>query len=231
MTTQQSPVAPTGRPLRADAERNRRRIIAAAHKLFAERGLDVSLDDVAAAAGVGVGTVYRRFANRDELIVGVFAAHLEEVAEQTEGVLAADSDPWASVVTMVSTVCTAMAEDRGLAAIIMQIDHTDPTIATVKARMTKRMGEVFDRAHAAGVLREDIVETDIFSIFSMVSSYADITEATVPGAWKRYLQLLLDAIHAAPPSEPLRTPALTEEQIHEVQACRIAFRRGGGAST
>ena len=77
MTTQQSPVAPTGRPLRADAERNRRRIIAAAHKLFAERGLDVSLDDVAAAAGVGVGTVYRRFANRDELIVGVFAAHLE----------------------------------------------------------------------------------------------------------------------------------------------------------
>ena len=227
MTTRAGAGADAVRPLRADAERNRRRIIAAAHELFAERGLDVSLDDVAAAAGVGVGTVYRRFANRDELVVGVFAAHLEQVAEQTEDVLADDGDPWTAVVTMVTTVCTAMAEDRGLAAIIMQIDHTDPAIATVKTRMTERMREVFDRAHAAGVLRPDVVQTDLFSIFSMVSAYAEITEATVPGTWRRYLQLLLDAIHAAPPSGPLQTPPLTEEQIHEVQACRMAFRRGG----
>lgn len=226
MTTHPSEATVTGRPLRADAERNRRRIIAAAHELFAERGLDVSLDDVAAAAGVGVGTVYRRFANRDELIVGVFAAHLEEVAEETERVLASGTDPWESVVTMVTTVCTAMAEDRGLAAIIMQIDHTDPAIATVKSRMTERMREVFDRAHAAGVLRPDVVQTDLFSIFSMVSAYAEITEATVPGTWRRYLQLMLDAIHAAPPSGPLRTPPLTEEQLHEVQACQMTFRRG-----
>ena len=67
------------RQLRADAERNRLRIIEAARDLFAERGLEVSMDEVAERAGVGVGTVYRRFANRDDLITAIFAEHLKEV--------------------------------------------------------------------------------------------------------------------------------------------------------
>lgn len=211
------------RPLRADAERNRRRIIAAAHTLFAERGLDVSLDDVAAAAGVGVGTVYRRFANRDELITGVFVAHLEDMEAQTEGIL--DADPWDAIVAWATTVCTAMAEDRGLTAIMIQIDHTDPAIATIKTRLTDRMREIFARAKAADVLRPDIEQTDFHAIFTMVSSFAADTEATAPGTWRRYLGLLLDAVHADRTTQPLHTPPLTEGQIRAIQECRLASRR------
>ena len=68
------------RPLRKDAERNRQRILAAAAEVFAARGLDVTLDDIAAHAGVGVGTVYRRFTDKDELIDAVFERQLDPVA-------------------------------------------------------------------------------------------------------------------------------------------------------
>ena len=229
MTTHIGATDDTGRPLRADAERNRRRIIAAAHELFAERGLDVSLDDVAAAAGVGVGTVYRRFANRDELIIGVFAAHLEEVEEQTKALLDdAGTDPWVAVVTLATTVCEAMAEDRGLTAIMMQIDHNDPTIHAVKARLTTRLQEVFRRAREAGVIRRDIESNDLYAIFSMVSGFAAQSEPVAPGAWRRYLELLLDALRTDGAITSFTVPALTDEQILAVQKCQRAERRRDG---
>lgn len=204
------------RKLRADAERNRLRIIAAARELFAERGLDVTLDDVAAHAGVGVGTVYRRFANRDELIVGVVTEHLSHVAEQTQAALD-DPDPWRGVVDILTTVASSMAEDRGLASIIMWIDHSHPDIVAAKSVMTDRMEAVFARAKAAGVLRPDLERTDFFVILGMLASAAEVTQPVVPNAWRRFLELILAGIHADGHT-PLTVPALTEEQIQEIQA-------------
>uniref|UniRef100_UPI003D8C5020 TetR/AcrR family transcriptional regulator n=1 Tax=Gordonia sp. B7-2 TaxID=3420932 RepID=UPI003D8C5020 len=212
------------RPLRADAERNRLRIIATARELFAERGLDVSLDDVAAAAGVGVGTVYRRFANRDELIVGVFVEHLKQVSAQVAGALE-DPDPWAGVVNLMTWFGTITAGDRGLAAIIMRIDHTDPEIEKVKAGMNERIQLVFDRAQAAGVLRPDLASTDFFALFTMLSSVAEVTEPTVPGVWRRYLELILAGIRAGSEQIPFTVPALSEVQIRAVQRDRAQRRR------
>src|SRR3954466_6318603 len=84
---------PSARPLRADAERNRQRLIDAARELFAERGLDATLDDIAQRAGVGVGTAYRRFADKDELIDALFEQELAGIVEIADAA-AAHEDPW-----------------------------------------------------------------------------------------------------------------------------------------
>ncbi len=212
------------RPLRADAERNRLKIIAAAHALFAERGLDVSMDDVAERAGVGVGTVYRRFTNRDDLVTGVFTEHLKRVAARADEALD-DPDPWSAVEGLLTWFCTVMAEDRGLAAIIMRIDHSQPEIEAVKAGFSSRIEKLIDRAMAAGVLRSDLASTDVFGIFTMISAVADAMQPTVPGAWRRYLELILRAIHADADDTPIATPALTDEQLRDIQRERANRQR------
>lgn len=204
-----------GRKLRADAERNRQRIIAAARELFAERGLEVTLDDVAEHAGVGVGTVYRRFANRDELIVGVFAHHLSEVAEQARATLD-ESDPWQAVVDILTLVVSSMAADRGLGTMIMTIDHSHPDIVAAKAVLTERLQQVLERAHAAGVTRPDLGSTDFFPILTMLKAVAENLETAAPDAWRRYLGLILDGIRADG-RDPLWGTPLTTAQIQEIQ--------------
>ncbi|MFW0797693.1 helix-turn-helix domain-containing protein [Gordonia sp. CPCC 205515] len=210
------PAADAGRPkLRADAERNRLRILEAARELFAERGLDVTLDDVASHAGVGVGTVYRRFANRDELIVGVLTEHLARVAEAARGAL--DSpDPWQAVVDLLTLMASSMATDRGLAAVIMQIDHSHPDIEATKAVLTTQLTQVYERAKAAGVLRPELASTDFFGVLTMLAAIGEKTEPIVPGAWQRYLELILDGIRADGRVE-FTVPALTDDQIREIQ--------------
>src|SRR5574342_294589 len=93
MSTSAAPTDDAQRPLRADAERNRRRVLSAASDLFAERGLDVSLDEIAAAAGVGVGTVYRRFADKDALIDALFEDKIGDVERLARECLEIE-DPW-----------------------------------------------------------------------------------------------------------------------------------------
>ena len=93
------------RPLRADAARNKRLIMDAARELYAEEGIDVTLDDVARRAGVGVGTVYRRFANKEQLIDGVFEQNFADIAAATEASLA-NPDPWNGLVSFAEFACS-----------------------------------------------------------------------------------------------------------------------------
>lgn len=216
-------VEPT-RPLRADAERNRLRIVAAARELFAQRGLDVSLDDVAEAAEVGVGTVYRRFANRDELIAAIFVEHLKAIDAKAAAAIDND-DRWAAVVDLMTWMAESMAEDRALAAIIMRVDHTHPDIAAVKDGMTARVREVFVRAQEVGVIRPDLAVTDFFVLFLMLSSVAEVTQPEMPGTWRRYLDLLLDAIAAEPRRSPLSMPPMTEAQLRHIQNAKHEAKR------
>ena len=99
------------RPLRADAERNRQRIVDAAKTLFAERGVEVSVEDIAAAAGVGIGTFYRRFPDRESLIEAVFAAKLERAAENAREALEIE-DPWEAFRTFVMSVARMHARGQ-----------------------------------------------------------------------------------------------------------------------
>ena len=107
------------RPLRADAARNRARLLAAARDVFAERGLDATMDEVARRAGVGVGTAYRRFRNRDDLIAALFEERLEEFMGCLDDALA-DSDPWRGLSGFLERSMEMQAEDRGFKELLLQ---------------------------------------------------------------------------------------------------------------
>ena len=102
----------TERPLRKDAERNRERLLAAASEVFAQRGLDVTMHDIAAHAGVGVGTAYRRFANKQEVIEALFEQRLDKVAALAEEALE-DRDAWHGLCTYLERVLRRFQEGRG----------------------------------------------------------------------------------------------------------------------
>src|SRR5215475_14728741 len=105
--------APAPRPLRRDAERNRQRILRAASEVFTTRGLQASLDDVAQHAGVGVGTVYRRFPDKESLVEALFEERIQAMAALAEKALA-EPDAWTGLVSFLEGACTQLATDRGL---------------------------------------------------------------------------------------------------------------------
>src|SRR3954452_25004691 len=107
----------TQAPLRKDAARNRERLLAAASELFAERGLNVTLNDIAHRAGVGVGTAYRRFANKEEVIDALFEQRLQEVAAVAQESVQ-DPDPWNGLVSFLERSLDMQFGDRGLNEII-----------------------------------------------------------------------------------------------------------------
>ena len=106
------------RPLRADAQRNRQRLLEAAHDLFAERGLSVTLDDIARRAGVGVGTAYRRFGSRDELITALFEERMHEILALADEAMAIEN-PWEGLVTFLTRMVELQASDRGLKEVML----------------------------------------------------------------------------------------------------------------
>src|SRR6266542_5619891 len=133
-----SPVSATVIPmteptrLRADAQRNRDKLLAAARAVFAEQGPEASLDEIAKRAGVGSGTLYRHFPTRDDLIGAVYA---ERVAENVALVERAQrhEDPWAGFAEYVRETCRAQAADRGLAD-LLAIGNPSPKLRAIRAR-------------------------------------------------------------------------------------------------
>src|ERR1700759_2379757 len=106
------------RPLRRDAERNRQRILAAAAEVFTERGLDATLDEVARAAGVGVGTVYRRFPDKETLVTELFRDRIDALVTVAEEACLAP-DPWRGLISYIEFAASALACDSGLRELMM----------------------------------------------------------------------------------------------------------------
>jgi AcrR family transcriptional regulator len=207
------------RPLRADAERNRQRLLEAAAEVFASRGLEVSMDDIARAAGVGVGTAYRRFRSRDELIDALFEERMAEFAAMTEAA-AADPDPWHGLVTMMETSLEMQASDRGLKHLFHQRDQNRARVAAVRDEILSVMQGMVDRAHASGDLRPDVTLMDLTIVSMMVGAVADVTADQQPGAWRRALGLSLDALRAnSAQTTPLPGAELTREQLDKAMEC------------
>src|SRR5436190_19551110 len=125
---------PSARPLRADAERNRQRLIDAARELFAERGLDVTLDDIAQRAGVGVGTAYRRFADKGELIDALFEQELAGIVEIADAA-AAHEDPWEGLVFWMTSIIEKQVTDRGLKAVMTSTARGKKRVAAARSQI------------------------------------------------------------------------------------------------
>lgn len=199
------------RPLRRDAELNRQRIMAAADLVFAERGLEATLDDVADRAGLGVGTVYRRFADKQALIDELFISHVNDILAIADQALLRP-DPWKSVVFLFEESLALQSAHRGLREIVVN-GGVDGARAHVRCALVPTLEKVFARAQKAGVLRDDLQPSDFPYLCLMVGTVADHSRSVEPELWRRYLTVLLDGIrvHSDKPC-PLPVAALTDTQ-------------------
>src|SRR3954465_636605 len=153
----------TSRALRKDAARNRDRLLAAARELFAARGLEVTLNDIAHHAGVGVGTAYRRFANKEEVIDALFEESLEAVAAVAHEALAA-ADAWDGLVLFLERSLHMQFGDRGLNQIMNNTALGQDRISDARDRITPLVHQLVARAKAEGVVRPDLEQSDLIFV-------------------------------------------------------------------
>lgn len=212
-----------GRPLRRDAVRNRQRLIEAAREVFAERGVNVTLDDIARHAGLGVGTVYRRFPTKEALIEAVFDELSERMVEIAERCMEYE-DSWAGLVTFLERMNDVVAGDRGVRDVVLSTRRGFETAEKTRASMAPAVNELIARAKADGHLRPDVERTDLFLIDVMVDAARWYTRGVAPEQWRRCLALVLDGLRnrREGPSE-LPEPALDEAALSK--AMRAAGRR------
>jgi AcrR family transcriptional regulator len=181
------------KPLRRDAERNRERILQAAREVFAERGIDVTLHDIARHAGLGVGTIYRRFANREELIDALFVDNFDRLGELAREALVAE-DPWEGFSTFFTESVAAMANDRGLWIVMTTAASKGRNFLVARERVGALVQQLLRRAQDAGVLRADLCPDDLPVLNVILGSGADFMADAAPQVWRRYVGIVLDGL-------------------------------------
>jgi AcrR family transcriptional regulator len=209
------------RKLRRDAELNRQRILRAAAEVFTERGLDVTLDDVAHRAGVGVGTVYRRFPTKQALAEALFVDKLDAVAAIAEEAMA-NPDSWEALAGFLERATELVAADRGLRQILMSATYATERIDQARARLQKVGTRLVERAQQDRVVRADLQPSDMPLIEFMLATASDYAWHVRPGIWRRYLTLILDGLRPARQgTTALPEPALTGPEMqraHQAEA-------------
>lgn len=203
------------RPLRRDAERNRQRILRAAADVFTRRGLDATLDDIAREAGVGVGTVYRRFPDKESLVAELFADRIDTMVEAAEQACAAP-DPWQALVSFLEYAAQSLATNLGLRQLMMFATYGRDRVAYAREQMRPVVTKLVERAQEAGELRDDFSAADVPLIAFMLASTAEYSASTQPDLWRRYLALIVDGLRASRTgSSELPVPALTPRQVEQ----------------
>lgn len=203
------------RPLRRDAERNRQRILLTAQEAFAVRGLDVSLDDIAAQAGLGVGTVYRRFPTKEDLIEALFSDRLREIVAVGEKALA-DPDGWRGLVTFLEESHALQSVDRGLREVLLSNRFGRDHVARIRGSLQPIVTRLVTRAQEQGRLRADAAPTDIPLIAIMLGAVVDYTGHVRADTWRRCLALVIDGLRARPDElTPLRPGPLAPDQVDQ----------------
>jgi AcrR family transcriptional regulator len=215
----------TEKPLRKDAERNRRRILDAAAELFAERGLSVTLNDIAHHADVGVGTVYRRFPDKDLLIDALFEERVQEMLDLAEESLASE-DACEGLVRFLEGSLELQARDRGLKQLLLGTPQGCAKVGGVRERIFPIISALLVRARDEGQLRADMEPGDLAVTQWMLGAVLDYSRDVSPELWRRYLHVLMRGLRAdATPPEPLPIPALGPEELDTVMSSGVLARR------
>ena len=214
------------RRLRADAERNRTAIVAAARDVFAEHGLEAPLEEIAQRAGVGIATLYRRFPAREQLVA---AALIDKVTQYAAAAAeaAAASDPWEGFVGYVERICDLQAADRGLSDLLSMTLASDEHIEQLRATANAQVVRLIERAKAAGKLRADFVGEDLLLLLIASAAVGQATRPDAPDAWRRFVTLVLDAFERRDGS-PLPPAPSTQQMVRAME--RLAAERGCGKS-
>jgi AcrR family transcriptional regulator len=195
----------TAKPLRADAERNRQAIICAAGTVFAEEGTGVTLERIAAAAHVGVGTIYRRFASVDALVAVVLEEKMRRYADRTEEAAAlAESEPWQAFSEWVLFILEQQATDLAFSDVILSADAGTELFRAEVRRALRASILLVKRARSAGAIRADFDHSDLLMLQHANAGLVRGTHRSAPEAWRRLADYMLQSfrIDLSPLSPP-----------------------------
>ncbi|MEV4844636.1 helix-turn-helix domain-containing protein [Micromonospora matsumotoense] len=208
------------RRLRRDAQRNRDSLLAAARAVFAEHGMQASLEQVAKRAGVAIGTLYNHFPARLDLVQEVFAGKLAIWVAAAEQALSMD-DAWEGLCLFLETMCELQARDRGFNDFASIRLPENACLAGQQTRIHDLGVRIVERAREQGRLRPDLVPEDLAFVIWSHSRIIEATDGIAPHAWRRHLYLMLDGFRAER-AHPLPEPPLTPTQLY-----RAMLRLGG----
>lgn len=204
-------------PLRQDAQRNRTALLAAAKAAFAEEGLDAALEGIARRAGVAIGTLYRHFPTRMEMVAAIFADKKRAWIKAAEAAVVMEP-AWDGLTFFLERVCELQAGDLAFNDIAsMRFPHA-PGIEAARKRAHDLGRRIVERAQAEGSLRPDVTAEDLAFVVWALSRVSEATHAIDPDAWRRYLALTLDGFRATAahplPAPPLRPRQVLRAQLH-----------------
>lgn len=211
------------KPLRKDAAQRRQLLIDVAREVFAEHGVKATLHDVAREAGVGVGTVYRRFANKQELLEEIYKEQVDELEQLLHEALALE-DAWEALEFYVRRSIALQVRDRGMAQIISGHYMTKDLFDASRARIAPLVNALAKNAVRSGQARADLVGTDLIFVQIGLLAIADMQyldaaqgmEAMVGKLYERYLQIALDGMRVEAAREALPVPPLTTDETHRL---------------
>jgi AcrR family transcriptional regulator len=221
------PMALEDRRLRADAERNRRRLIDAAQALFRERGLDVAVAEIAQRAGVGRGTLFRNFPSKDALIAAIVTERMREAADRGNALLDAE-DPGQALFGFLEEIAGAQQLDRVLFEALADTFLSNPEIRAAHAQIVGALDALLRRAQAAGAVRGDVGALDVLMLMKGACQAASAFSQIDPDVVRRQLDLVLGSLRVPAGDRPLRGRTPTLEDLDRVFPCTEA-ETGAGA--
>jgi AcrR family transcriptional regulator len=180
--------------MRADAVRNRDRLVSTAAELFAERGVDVPLEEIARHAGVSIGTLYNHFPNRGALLDAVLPERLAEFDRLSQSALA-DPDPWRGFTEFLYGVFVMQARDRAINDAISRSPVGSVDVAAECGRAGGVLDAVTQCARDAGVLRPDFGSSDLGTLIWAMSKVISMSDGD-DAVWRRHLGFVLDGLRA-----------------------------------
>jgi AcrR family transcriptional regulator len=187
-------MSPTAEPaLRADALRNRRRILDAAAEAFSEGGLDVGVAEIARRAGVGAGTLFRRFPSKEDLIFAIIEERTLEMIDAGRTALEED-DPGEALRRFMFTGAEMHVRDRGFFDAAVTRQNTEQGLRDMRDEVVAIAGELLERAQAAGSVRGDVEPQDLPLLMCAAASAAAPMHGALPDLWRRYVGLILDGL-------------------------------------
>jgi AcrR family transcriptional regulator len=205
-------VSVTVKAMRADARRNLELILDAATIEFGEHGPDAGVAAIASRAGVGTGTIFRRFPSKDDLMVAVFERRAEQFIAEAHEVVA-QLEPGDALAWFVTIAVEAQVHDRGFCEMATQLLR-EGRAYEAHERLLNEVRTLVENAKAAGAVREDIAAEDFPVLIQALATAGLLTEHVAPGMWRRYVALFMDGLR--PGSGTRLEPApLTAEQVTE----------------
>ncbi|GIH17497.1 TetR family transcriptional regulator [Rugosimonospora africana] len=188
---------PGGRPMRADARRNRGRLIVAARQAFTEHGPEASLDEIAKRAGVGPGTLYRHFPTRESLLAAVYLDDIEALSAQADRLLDSDLSPSEALSAFLLIQLDYVKVKRGLGAAVKAMLGMDaPTMTYCRDTLRGALGRLMDPARQAGLIRADVEPADVLRLTHGVAMACE----SAPDDGERLLGYVIDGLRPPPAS-------------------------------